>query len=436
MKLWSQDKVKEAVFLLSQGYTTAEVADKMNERYGTDFSKDAIRIKVNREGYSTRGSSLKNLEESQNAINAKLSSTVAEGFSTSSKVDELSKDLSDLKDKVATIKTTSSGDTEADVECLFNTKRKFTPDELLDLAGLSDKDFTLKQVKGSKWSVVTTKYGRKWNFYASVVATPKVASLDAMVEEINATVKPLHIEREKTGKRNLVIPLPDMHFGWTTYADVRNKVNQIQDITKNGYDTIVIEQLGDLFHSDQMHSSQTVRGTILDDVDMRAAFRYASQFFEDIIPTAISNSKHVRYYTVFGNHSGDLEYAYALALKAKYPQVEFILNDDAPQTDWRCAYLLGHIGIMMAHGDVAKNRLTGLFPVEYKAIWSQARTTEIHSGHYHSERFRDDQGIMWRQLGTAKPNDEYEIKNGFTGSKRVMYVFEYDDSRLRVTYEL
>ena len=73
MKLWSQDKVKEAVYLLSQGYTTSEVADKMNERYGTDFSKDAIRIKVNREGYSTRGSSLKNLEESQNAINAKLS---------------------------------------------------------------------------------------------------------------------------------------------------------------------------------------------------------------------------------------------------------------------------------------------------------------------------------------------------------------------------
>ena len=418
MKLWSQDRVKEAVYLLSQGYNTQEVADKLNERYGTEFSKEAIRIKVNREGYSTKGASLDKDE---------------------SKVDYKPYGDEDKKDVTSYVTKSSvkeDGDTETDVECLFNTKRKFTPDELLELAGLSPKDFTLKQVKGSKWSVVTTAYGRKWNFYASVVATPKVASLDALIEEVNKATKPIIVDQNGCGESNLVIPLPDMHFGWTTYADVRDKISQLQKIIQQGFDTIVIAQLGDLFHSDQIHSSQTVRGTILDDVDMRSAFHYASQMFADIIPLAIENARHVRYYTVFGNHSGDLEYAYALALKARYPQVEFNLGDDSPQTDWRCAFQIGHVGIMLAHGDVSKNRLTGLFPLEYKSIWANSQTMELYTGHFHSERFKDEHGIMWRQLGTPKPSDPYEIKNGFTGSKKLMYAFVYDDARMRVMYEL
>ena len=423
MKLWSQDRVKEAVYLLSQGYSTLEVADKLNERYGTDFSKEAVRIKVNREGYSTKGQPMYDDTNSFDNDN----------------VDYPEQPKSESKrDAVVNVKSQSNGDTETDVECLFNTKRKFTPDELLELAGLSPKDFTLKQVKGSKWSVVTTKYGRKWNFYASVVATPKVGSLDDMIAEINKSVEPNYVANvEFTSDRNLVIPLPDMHFGWTTYDDIKDKVNQILDVlSHNTYDTIVIEQLGDLFHSDQMHSSQTVRGTILDDVDMRKAFKYASQMFADIMIASLHSASHVRYYTVFGNHSGDLEYAYALALKARYPQVKFYLGDDTPQTDWRCAYQLGHVGIMMAHGDVAKNRLQGIFPNEYKGIWSNTKTHEIFSGHYHTEKFKEEQGIMIRQLGTPKPNDPYEIKNGFTGSRKVMYLFEYDDTRMRVMYEL
>jgi len=40
------------------------------------------------------------------------------------------------------------------------------------------------------------------------------------------------------------------------------------------------------------------------------------------------------------------------------------------------------------------------------------------------------------KLGTPKPNDPYEIKNGFTTGKHLLYAFVYDDERLRCTYEL
>jgi hypothetical protein len=39
-------------------------------------------------------------------------------------------------------------------------------------------------------------------------------------------------------------------------------------------------------------------------------------------------------------------------------------------------------------------------------------------------------------LEQRKPNDPYEIKNGFTTGKHLLYAFVYDDTRLRCTYEL
>lgn len=61
----------------------------------------------------------------------------------------------------------------------------------------------------------------------------------------------------------------------------------------DGYNEIVIEQLGDLFHSDQIHVTQTVRGTQLDHANMRQAFHDAVKLFDQIIPLAIEYSNHV-----------------------------------------------------------------------------------------------------------------------------------------------
>lgn len=446
MKIWTNEMLRKAVELLQDGLSTSETAEKLNRMYGTHVTWDGVRTKVNREGYSITGQPMSNKaidetaddngyeENGDLAREMRLNASVSHNMALSRAHSNAEKE--DLKDKSRTIKQTADGSSEAEIECLFNTKRQFTPDELLEIAGLSPKDFTLKQTKGSKWSVVTTDQGRKWNFYASVLATPKTGSIDAMIEAINNSVEPKRYPKENIGVNNLVIPLADMHFGWTHYADVADKVSQYQNIMHKGYDTIVIAQLGDLFHSDQMHSTQTVKGTLLDQVDMRQAFKDAFAFMNDICTTAIASAKQVRYYTVFGNHSGDLEYAFALALKERFPQIDFELNDDTPQTDWRCAFKLGHVGIMCAHGDTAKTRLTGLFPVEYKHIWADTETHELFTGHFHSERFKDENGVMWRQLGTVKNNDPYEIVNGFTTARHLMYAFEYDDERLRCTYEL
>ena len=77
-----------------------------------------------------------------------------------------------------------------------------------------------------------------------------------------------------------------------------------------------------------------------------------------------------------------------------------------------------------------------LFATEFSDIWSNATTREIITGHFHTQQTNVYQGVIHRQLGTIKPNDNYEIENGWTMGKKVLQLFEYDSERLRVTYDI
>lgn len=383
---WTDDKVKQLIELRDQELTSTEIAEKLTAEYQTHITGAAVRRALNR-----RGLFIKKVGFNEDGVQSNT-----------------------------TIVKTVNGE-------------KMTPKFMLDAHGYDHRYWEIMSSTDNVWKQTqdTTSYQSK------ITVRPKVGLSSEDFSEIANEIEPTTIDRKEVdSERNLVVPLPDMHFGWTTYDDVADKVQQIRRTIKNGYDNIVVAQLGDLFHSDQVHSSQTVSGTLLDHVNMRQAFKDAMQLFADILPLALTHANHVMIKSVFGNHSGDLEYSFLYALQAKYPQVEIDFNDDNPATDWRTAFRLGHVGFMLAHGDVARNKLVGLFPTEYKEIWYLSKTAELMTGHYHSERFKDDQGIMWRQLGTPKPHDPYEIKNGFTSSKKVMYLFEYDDERLRCTYEL
>lgn len=91
----------------------------------------------------------------------------------------------------------------------------------------------------------------------------------------------------------------------------------------------------------------------------------------------------------------------------------------------------------MTNGQYAKKKdLPMLFANEFKTIWSNCKTLEIHTGHYHSLETHNYQGVTHRQLGTIKENDPYEIENGWTMNDKVLQLFEYDSERLKVTYDI
>ena len=383
---WRPKQVKDAIEYAKAGLTSFEIADRLSKDYGVKITSSSVRNELNRRHVSLH-------HRRWNADGVQTSTTI----------------LKVVKGQY------------------------MTPDDVIKAHGYDPKQWKLVSNISNFWKSTE----QVTNFQSKITVKPRVGLSRKEISGIAKDIKPhVYSLSKDLHANNLVIPLPDLHFGWTAYEDVVDKVEQLQSIIKHGYGEIVIEQLGDMFHSDQVHSSQTVAGTLLDHANMRQAFKDALQLFSDIIPLCIKNSKQVYLKSVFGNHSGDLEYAFLYTLRATYPQLKVDLNDDNPSSDWRTAYQIGHVGIMMTHGDVARNKLLGLFPTEYRQIWGNVKTAELHSGHYHSERFKDSQGIMWRQLGTAKPNDPYEIKNGFTNGKHLLYAFVYDDERLREMYEL
>ena len=395
MALWSDDEIKAAQDYRKAGYSWAQTARALTDHFHRQFTPDAARVKIN----------TLNADSDYSAPDATKRAYDDDGVQSSTTILKVIKG------------------------------QEMTPNELLTAHGFDPDSWEITSAVNNFWKQTPDAD----LFQSKITVKPIVQlTLDDIKAEISKTIMPAEYDNIiSTENRNLVIPLPDLHFGWTTFDDVKNMVSQLRDIiASGGYDTIVFEQLGDLFHSDFIHSTVTVAGTQLDHVDMRTAFHDALLFFDELVPLAIECANNVKIKSVFGNHSGDLEYAFLYTLAAKYPQVDVDNDDDNPASDWRCAYQLGHVGIMLAHGDVAKGKLTGLFPTEYKDIWYNSKTTEIHSGHYHTEKFSDKDGIMWRQLGTAKPNDPYEIKQGFTSGKRLMYAFVYDDERLRCTYEI
>ncbi|MGH2326718.1 helix-turn-helix domain-containing protein [Leuconostoc lactis] len=302
------------------------------------------------------------------------------------------------------------------------------PDFVLRAHGFDPSEWDIISARNNFWQQNSQENGLIDLYQSKITVKPK--SDDELTPQdianlFKADIKPYTIKQVARDTNNLVVPLPDLHFGITTMLDVKGHLDRLLELINKGYKTIVIEQLGDLFHSSQMWSSQTLKGTLLDEVNMVQAVEDAKQFFDVLVTASLKNSTTLHIKQMAGNHSGNMEYMFMEYLKAKYPQVVIKNN-----IKFRDAYLLDNVGIMLAHGDLAPKNLPMLMANEFGGVWSLSHSREIHKGHFHKEKTVDEGGVISRQLGTVKPNDNYEIMNGWTLSKKELYALEYDSDKL------
>ncbi|MGX7041567.1 helix-turn-helix domain-containing protein [Leuconostoc lactis] len=302
------------------------------------------------------------------------------------------------------------------------------PDFVLRAHGFDPSEWDIISARNNFWQQNSQENGLIDLYQSKITVKPKSdgeLTPHDIANLFKADIKPYTIKQVAHDTHNLVVPLPDLHFGITTMLDVKGHLDRLIELINEGYKTIVIEQLGDLFHSSQMWSSQTLKGTLLDEVNMVQAVEDAKQFFDVLVTAALKNSTTLHIKQMAGNHSGNMEYMFMEYLKAKYPQVVIKNN-----IQFRDAYLLDNVGIMLAHGDLAPKNLPMLFANEFGGVWSLSHSKEIHKGHFHNEKTVDNGGVISRQLGTVKPNDKYEIMNGWTLSKKELYALEYDSDKL------
>lgn len=310
----------------------------------------------------------------------------------------------------------------------MNSEQAKDPDFVLRAHGFDPEEWDIISARNNFWQQNSQENGLIDLYQSKITVKPK--SDDELTPQdvanlFKADIEPYTIKQVARDTHNLVVPLPDLHFGITTMLDVKGHLDSLLELINKGYKTIVIEQLGDLFHSSQMWSSQTLKGTLLDEVNMVQAVEDAKQFFDVLVTASLENSTTLHIKQMAGNHSGNMEYMFMEYLKAKYPQVVIKNN-----IQFRDAYLLDNVGIMVAHGDLAPKNLPMLFANEFGGAWSLSHSREIHKGHFHKEKTVDEGGVISRQLGTVKPNDNYEIMNGWTLSKKELYALEYDSDKL------
>lgn len=398
---WTEQQVKRLSELANEGLTNIEIAPMLSEEFGEEFTWPSVRSKRTR----------LNLPPSEKNMRVKQTSD------HSIKVNE-------RHNPDGTI-----SQAEFEVKMAFYQKRSKAPKDILLYKGYDPQEWEISQVTTNEWTT-TAAETQKWNQQLKFVVKPKHKSFNASV--FTDSIDPVKLTAIKTGDRNLFIGLADWHFGITKLEDLQDKLARMIEVISKGYKQIVIGQLGDLFHSSQIKKSVTMAGTQLDDVDMVTAIKDARAFFDVLITECVRHSKQVTVEHAEGNHSGSIEYMFLLYLEAKYPDIKVNYHNK-----YRQAFMLDNVAIMITHGQYGKRKdLPMLFATEFSDIWSKATTREIITGHFHTQQTNDYQGVIHRQLGTIKPNDSYEIENGWTMGKKVLQLFEYDSERLRVTYDI
>lgn len=308
------------------------------------------------------------------------------------------------------------------------------PDYVLRAHGFDSDKWEILSVKNNFWQQNSQENGLIDLYQSKISVRPikNIVSIQDVVQSFNHEIKSVNIHNVKSGKNNIVISLFDMHFGITRLENLESHLHQIANILKKGYKRVEIIIGGDVLHSDFVTKTQTASNTQLDHVETIRALNEAESFFSTLIGMALELSETVEVKAVSGNHDADSQFYFVWGLSKKFPQVAF----DNQLNGTRLAFQFGNIGIMVAHGNLALKRLPMLFANEFSDIWSSSKYRMVASGHFHTEKLSDVDGVVMHQFGTVKPNDPYEHANGYTVGRKHLQLLEFNDERLLATYEV
>lgn len=408
---WTEQQVKRLSELANEGLTNIEIAPMLSEEFGEEFSWPSVRSKRARLGLPPSEKNMRVKQPSDHSI----------------KVNE-------RHNPDGTI-----SQAEFEVKMAFYQKRSKTPKDILLYKGYDPDEWEISQVTTNEWTTTTADI-QKWNQQLKFVVKPKMQSNSKdIVAAIKKGIKPIKVDPIKTGIRNLVINLTDVHMGIVDYEYMKPAQDEIIEIINKGYKTISFNIIGDLVHNDSMVNPFTTKGTLVDEVDMVKAVEDLKQYIEPMVHEALRHSKEVRVYYVPGNHDLSISYMFMQYLQAilKGNEIEFDCS-----LAHRKAYMLDNVLIGIAHGDLARKNLPMLLATEFPHLWGIAKTREYFVGHFHSEKkevtvpVQDKDGVTVRQLSTLKKSDYYEVKNGYTTSRKKLQIFEFNSDELKVTYDV
>lgn len=392
---WSEDEVRLASQLRSSGMTHKEIAKKISEIFGREFTEPAVRSKLNRMKHTTR----------QQQEKAKF-------------VREVKKNKDGSYQKVDLVE--------------LDEKRMKDDEYVLTVMGYDPTKWELIEVKASKWNQ-HNKIDKTITLYAVNIRVKPLKDLGyfRLLEAVKET-KPLEIKTEykQVGEKWLLeIPFYDTHFGISDYQYYKpTQLETFELIKKRRWEEILILVGSDMFHNDDFRG-RTASGRQIQQVDMDVAWEEARKFYEPLISLSLKNSNKVKIIFVKGNHDESMSWAFTQMLKARFPKCEF---DDSFEE--RKVHTFGKNFIGFTHGDKGRKEAHSIFAVEFPKEWARATTREVHMGHFHIEELKDKFGTRVRTLSTRNKTDKWHKDMGYVGGHKEFMVFEYSYDKLRGIY--
>ncbi|MDN6539421.1 MAG: helix-turn-helix domain-containing protein, partial [Lactococcus sp.] len=275
---WTDEHKNRVIELGKQGLSSRKIAQRLFDEFGENFSRRTV------SQYLSTGS-------------------------TNGRVRTKSNQQSDTKVKDVKrgteIVINKDGSTTSSTTMQMTSEQAKDPEFVLRAHGFNPDDWDIVSARNNFWQQNSQENGLIDLYQSKITVKPKVDNdIKRAVEILTRDIKPIKVKHslDSSRKRNLVIPITDNHWGITHLSDVQDKLSELLDIIKQGYGTIVIEMIGDMLHSDKINSTETVSGTILEDVDMPKAIDEAMQFTEAIVVTALENANTVMIKSVGGNH--------------------------------------------------------------------------------------------------------------------------------------
>lgn len=326
-------------------------------------------------------------------------------------------------------------------EFIFTAHRIPSEEEIVEHFNIDLKKYRISQI----WHKTTpsNKYSISVNLQA-LKGESAVDYIKVFTDYINnADLNPIkNYERKEYSDASslglYMFTLPDLHIGNYQIENYVDKIKQafysnVYTVASTGIDEIVIANLGDLVHTDNV-KNQTTSGTQLDSaLSYEEAFTIALDLLSDLIEFAGSKFSKVTFVNVRGNHSFNTEYAIGEALKRQYRKDSniTILNSK----DVRIYYKWNNNGFLFTHGERGVERLPLVFATEGTEVFGSTEYRHIMLGHLHhssGKQFINDRkefaGIEVRVLSSPTSNDQWHKNEGFCGNIKRLTSFIFTET--------
>lgn len=185
-------------------------------------------------------------------------------------------------------------------------------------------------------------------------------------------------------------------------------------------DTCVINQLGDLLHTDGMMPVTPAHHNVLDaDSRYQKMASIAADLMEELIATALA--KHARVHVIMaeGNHDESGSAWLRIMFRRIFRDEPRVTIDDSPLPFY--AYQHGETMLGFHHGHKVKNdQLPALFAgsPRFRQMWGSATRTYIHTGHRHHHESKEHSGCIVEQHPTLAAPDAYAARGGYISDRR------------------